>query len=47
MKNGKCVDAEVFVVDVDGVTLISRKTAIHLSILNIVVQTVQEHEGMG
>ena len=39
----KLVDAEIFVVDVDAVTLFSHKTAMQLGILKIAVQTVQEH----
>jgi len=41
-ENGKCVDTEMFVVDVDAVTLISRDTAMKLGILKITLQTVQE-----
>jgi len=41
-KYGNFVDPEIFVVDVDAVTLISRKTAMQLGILKIVVQTVRE-----
>ena len=38
----KSFDVDIFVVDVDGVTLIRRKTGVRLGILKIAVQTIQE-----